>query len=226
MTALDKIKALAGIKNPEQEAQERQEAIQKEQLEIQKRPSSTETAQSIALMKNASGDSQYELGALSLDAEADIEEFKSQLRGFRWVPVEVNGRIEYKKEVFGKPALNEDGVNFLVNTVRFYASKTFALTNYTGTDKRAGGKEMIATRCKYIARNVAAALTLNREKWEVDPIKRGVINMLTQDFIEACMSRSLDMKTAGHYYGSNKTLAHINQNVAPDVKDNKNSWFR
>lgn len=227
MGTLDKLKSLVGSKTPEQESMERQESMQREQLDIQKRVPSNETAQSMALMKQT-GDNSYELGALALDPDADIEEFKSQLRGFRWVPVEQkDGSIKYVQDIFGKPALNEDGVNFIVNTVRFYASKTFSLTNYTGGDKREEGKRMIATRCKISAVAIAAALTLNRHEWKVDPVKRSLVNSMTQDFIEGCMSRSLDMKTANAFFGAQKTLTHIQQQVQPDgMQKTSNSWFK
>jgi hypothetical protein len=214
LDTVEKLKSLVGIKSEEQKALEKQEHFQEKQLEIASRRSPVEAAQSMALMKNAGSDGQYELGALALDPDADIEEFKSQLRGYRYVPIERDGKIVYQKDVFGKPAMNEDGINYIVNTVRFYASKTFSLTNYSsGKDKTDEGKRMIARRCKIAAIKIASALTMYRVQWEIDPIKRPLIADMSQNFIEACFNRSLDNRTAAHYWGSQKSIQHTTQQI-------------
>lgn len=208
-----------GIKNPEEVYQERMIGLQERQLEAQTRIPATEGAQVMGLMKTPDSDLR-ELGAYALDPDPDIEEFKSQLRGYRVVEIEVRGEIKKVKQEIGKPAMTDDGINYCVGIMRLYSSKTFTLTNYSGKE---GEGIKIIKKISYIESvKIAATLMANRHGWQIDPVKRSTISNHLSDYLFSSMCRSLDMQTAAKYWNTQKGITHINQQLS-GVEDKKRS---
>lgn len=215
METIDKLKALVGIKNAEQIANEKQEAFQEKQLELQSRRSPVEAAQSMALMKNAGSDGQYELGALALDPDPDIEEIKSFLRGYRIVQVEDRGVIKNVPLKMGEPAMSDDGINYVVQNLRVYSGKSFVLTSYSGgKDNPSAGFAMIMLRCELNGYEFVKTIAMKEKEWKIDMSKMPMATELYTNYVESCLLRSLDSKTAAHYWGSQKSIQHTTQQIS------------
>lgn len=218
MTALDSLKKVVGLKTDEE----------KQLLDGLTKPQEyhagfEETAKGMALMHQADMSGQYELGALALDNDPDIEQLRVMLRGWKWVQLEKNGKIVTEKYIFGSPAMNEDGIEFITNYVRVYGGRSISLTNYSGKDKNEAIARINRTAFE-MSVPLIGTLMNKRVEWEIDPVKRPMISDIIVNLIQSHMLRSLEMSTANKYWGAHKEVKHVSQNINADTPKRASPW--
>lgn len=143
------------------------------------------------------------------DNDPTIENFREGLRGYRisYVMNPTTGVQEEKKIIFGKPAMNEEGINEMVTELQMYLSKTYILSNVPKDERR-----RIDAMLRIIWSALNQKLIINAKLYELDKSRRPTIvhNMIF--IINANTMRGYEDGERGKYYGSNRVLQTITSN--------------
>jgi hypothetical protein len=140
------------------------------------------------------------------DNDDTVTNFRDGLRGFT-VKVEmdlVTGKKTEVKKVFGKPAMNEEGVNELTAELQMYLSKTYILSNVPKDDKR-----RIDAMARIIWSGLNQKLIINAQRYELDKSRRPTIVHTMVFIIIANAMRGYEDGERGKYYGSNRVVQTI-----------------